>query len=249
MKLTLAEPRLLKESISIISELVNEARFKITTDSVQLIAMDPANVAMVIFRLLSSSFVEYEVKETTDLTLNLTNLKQILKRVGANDTLTLEISKENKLKVTMKGKGQKTFHLPILESDDREQKIPDLNFMISAKMPCSVLNDAIEDTDIVSDAATFVAEEKKLELRAEGDLSKVNVEIIADDDIKIITKELKEKVKAKYSLEYLKKMMAGSKLTNEVAIHFSKDYPIKIDYRAIDKIELSFILAPRVEEK
>jgi proliferating cell nuclear antigen len=249
MKLTLAEPKLLKESITIISELVNEARFSITTDAVELIAMDPANVAMVIFRLLSSNFVEYEVKEATEITLNLANLKQILKRAGANDTLTLEISKENKLKVIIKGKGQKTFHLPILESEEREQKVPDLSFLVTVKMPCSILNDAIEDADIVADAATFIADDKKLELRAEGDLSKVNVEIPGDEDVKIITHNIQEKVKAKYSLEYLKKIMAGSKLTDEVAIHFSKDYPIKLDYRAIDKVELSFILAPRVEEK
>jgi len=34
MKLTLAEPKYFKDSVSIISELVNEARFKITTDAI-----------------------------------------------------------------------------------------------------------------------------------------------------------------------------------------------------------------------
>jgi DNA polymerase III sliding clamp (beta) subunit (PCNA family) len=60
MKLTLAEPKYLKDSISIISELVNEARLKITPDFIEIIAMDPANVAMVVFKLLSSAFVEYD---------------------------------------------------------------------------------------------------------------------------------------------------------------------------------------------
>ena len=47
MKLSLAEPTYLKESISIISDLVSEARFKVTPDAIELVAMDPANVAMV----------------------------------------------------------------------------------------------------------------------------------------------------------------------------------------------------------
>jgi len=63
MKLTLAEPKYLKDSISIISDLVNEARFKINKDAIELVAMDPANVAMVIFRLFSSCFTEYDVKK------------------------------------------------------------------------------------------------------------------------------------------------------------------------------------------
>ena len=56
MRLTLAEPKYLKESVSIISELVNEARFNINQDAIELVAMDPSNFAMVIFKLLSSAF-------------------------------------------------------------------------------------------------------------------------------------------------------------------------------------------------
>ena len=37
MRLTLTEPKYLKDSISIISELVNEARFKVTKESIELV--------------------------------------------------------------------------------------------------------------------------------------------------------------------------------------------------------------------
>ena len=77
MKLVLIEPKYLKESIAIISELVNETRFKITPQAIELVAMDPANVAMVIFKLPSSSFSEYDVKYTIELGINLNNFKQI----------------------------------------------------------------------------------------------------------------------------------------------------------------------------
>src|SRR3990167_8721105 len=93
MKLSLAEPTYLKESVSIISELVNEARFRITKDAVELVAMDPANVAMVIFKLLSSAFVEYDLKEKVELSINLDNLKKILRRSAPTDTVTLETDK------------------------------------------------------------------------------------------------------------------------------------------------------------
>ena len=94
MRLTLAEPKYLKESISIISELVNEARLKIGKDGIELVAMDPANVAMVIFKLLSSSFTEYHVKEDTQMAINLQNLKQILKRIKPSPE-AIDFDKEN----------------------------------------------------------------------------------------------------------------------------------------------------------
>jgi len=246
MKLTLAEPGYLKDSISIISELVNEARFKITPDAIELVAMDPANVAMVIFKLLSSCFTEYDVTSETEIAINLNNLKQILKRAKPSDMLSLEVTAENKLQIKLKSKSTRTFSIPIIELDEREQKIPDLSFPISIETNSSILNDAIEDVDIVAESVTLTAEKDKIVIAAEGDLSKANIEINADDDTKI-TADTSDKIKSKYSIEYLKKMMAGSKLTSNVVMHFNKDYPLKMEYKVVDKLLLAFILAPRVE--
>ena len=102
MRLTLAEPKYLKDSISIISDLVNEGNFKIDSSGIEMIAMDPANVAMVIFKLLSSAFIEYDVKEEINIAVNLSNMKQILRRAKPSDTLTLELDQKNKLKIHLK---------------------------------------------------------------------------------------------------------------------------------------------------
>tara|TARA_Y100000310_G_scaffold342276_1_gene444805 strand:+ start:999 stop:1742 length:744 start_codon:yes stop_codon:yes gene_type:complete len=245
MKLTLAEPKYLKDSIGIISELVNEAKFKITPDAMELIAMDPANVAMVIFKLLSSCFTEYDVKQDTELSLDLGNLKQILRRAGANDMLSMEIV-ENRLKLQLKGKSTRTFSLPLIDTEDKEQKVPDLTFPASVKTNTSIFNNAIEDVDIVAESITFEADKTTFTLNGESDLSNANIMIPADEDT-AITLEGEEKVKSKYSVEYLKKIMDASKLTDNVSIQFNKDYPLKLDYIVVDKLQLSFILAPRVE--
>jgi len=245
MKLTLAEPSYLKESISIISDLVTEARFKVTKDSLELIAMDPANVAMVIFKLLSSAFTEYNVKDDVHLAINLSSLKQILRRSKANDMLTLELE-ENKLKIKLKSNTTRTFYLPLIELEEKEQKIPDLKFPTDILLPCSVLSDAVEDASIVAESLAFEAEEKKMNITAEGDLSHVKIEITEDDNSKIKV-EGSSKIRAKYSIEYLKKMIGAAKLAENVSIKFNKDYPLKLEFKQLDKVMLSFILAPRVE--
>ncbi|MBW2974510.1 proliferating cell nuclear antigen (pcna) [Candidatus Woesearchaeota archaeon] len=244
MKLTLAEPAYLKESINIISDLVNEARFKINKDAMELIAMDPANVAMVIFKLLSSCFTEYDVKEETEIAVNLGNLKQVLRRVSSNDMLSLELTDNTKLSIKLKGNTTRTFNLPIIELEEKEQKIPDLKFPIKITMPSTTLTGVIEDADIVAESVTFDVEKGKFTIHAAGDLSQAKIEIKEGEDIRI---EAEEKVKAKYSIEYLKKMIGASKLSENVEVMFNKDYPLKLDFKAVDKLLLSFILAPRVE--
>ncbi len=243
MRLTLAEPKFLKESISIISELVTETQFKITPESISIIAMDPANVAMVIFKLLSSSFIEYDVKEDTNITINLSNLKQVLRRAKPNDQLTLEIE-ENKLKTILKGKSTRTFYLPLIETENKEQKIPELNFEATITTTSTTISEAIEDVDIVGESVTFTVEENKLTITSTGDLSKATVEIEADEDTKIITKG---KQKSKYSIEYLKKMIQGAKIADKAIIKLSNEYPLRMEFTVLNKVQLAFILAPRVD--
>jgi proliferating cell nuclear antigen len=246
MKLTLAEPKYLKDSISIISDLVTEGRFKVNKNSMELVAMDPANVAMVVFKLLSSAFIEYDVKKDVELAVNLNDLKQVLRRIKGNDTVSLRLTEDNKLEVTLRSNNVRTFSLPILEFEEKEQKVPELNFPVSITTASSNLSDAIDDVDIIAESASFICEPQKFILSAEGDLSKAKVELKHDDETNVVS-DVNDRVKAKYSIEYLKKMVAGGKLAGQVKIQFNNDYPLKLEYKEVDKMMLSFILAPRVE--
>lgn len=246
MKLTLAEPKLLKDSISIISDLVSEVRFSISADAIELVAMDPANVAMVIFKLLSSCFAEYEVKDAKGIAINLNDLKQVLRRVKPDDTLTIE-QKDGKIVLTAKsakGGSTRKFSLALIDLEEREQKVPSLEFKAKVSLAAERLNEAVEDADIVGESVSFAAEQKKLLISAAGDLRKADVEIAAD---KQTTIEASEKVKSKFSTEYLKKMIQGSKLADSVTLRLGENYPIKIEYTLVDKLQLAFILAPRVD--
>ncbi len=244
MKLTLAEPKLLKDSISIIADLVTEAQFKITPDAIELIAMDPASVAMVTFKLLSSSFEEYDVKEEQTIALNLNNVKQVLKR-ATNCKITLELL-EDKLKFIMKGKSTKTFMLPLIEIEESERKMPNLNFEATVVTNSAVLTEAIEDMDIIGESVSLETDKNKFKVSSKGDMSKADVEIDSDDDTKIVSEG---KFKSKYSIEYLKKMIQGAKLAPKVSLQFANDYPLKVEYKVLNKMQLVFILAPRVENE
>ncbi|MEK6875002.1 MAG: proliferating cell nuclear antigen (pcna) [Nanoarchaeota archaeon] len=246
MKLTLIDPAYLKDSIAVISELVNEARFKITKNSIELVAMDPANVAMVVFKLLASCFSEYTLEKDTEICIDLNNLKQILRRVKPSDQLTLSLEEDNMLHIILASSSTRTFSVPIIEMDKREQRVPQLDLPVSIKMLCNTLNDAIEDVGIVAESVAFTAHPDKLVIRAEGDLSKANVDIPASKDTIITTSH--ERLRARYSIEYLKKMMNGSKLAETVEISFNQDYPLRLDYKVVDRVLLAFILAPRVED-
>lgn len=246
MKLVLAEPRYFKDSISIISELVTEAKFKAGPGGLELVAMDPANVAMVVFKLLSSSFTQYSVTEPEEVAINLNNLKQILRRAKGDDMLTLETTEDNKLKIQLKSNTTRSFSIPTLDLEDKEQRVPELQFPLAIHTTSEILAEAIEDVSVVAESVTFLGDKEQLSVKAEGDLSKAFIEIKNDESTTIKT-DSADKLKAKYSLEYLKKMIAGGKLSDTVSLYFNTDYPLKLEYKVTDRLLLSFILAPRVD--
>jgi len=242
MRLVLTESRLLKDGIGIISELVNEVRFKIDKNKIEMIAMDPANVSLVVFRLLSPAFAEYDVPNNEELAVSLDNLKQVLRRAKPSDTIILELDKDkNRLKVQLAGEHTRIFNLALIDIDEQEQKIPELNFPLQIKMASYILDEAIEDMGVVAESVALKADSGKFIITSEGNISSAKVEFANVSFPKKVGDAC-----AKYSLEYLKKMVKGSKLSDDVLIQFNDDYPLNLEYSLVDKMQLIFILAPRV---
>jgi len=246
MKLILSEPKLLIDSITVISELVNEVQFKIDKDKITVIAMDPANVAMVAYTLLSSAFTEYQIEAPLVLSVSLDSLKAVLRRSKPSDTLKLEFDKEkNRLKIQIKGTSTRTFSLSLIDIEEKKQKIPELKFPLKIETPSAVFDESINDMDIISESVALAVKDGKFIVKAASNLSEARVEITADDHT-TITSSSTEEVMSKYSLEYLKKIIKGSKLASKAVIQFSQNYPLKVEYTVQDRLSMQFILAPRV---
>ena len=242
MKLTIADPRYLRDSISVISELVNEVSIKFDKDGMEIIAMDPANVAMVVFRLLSSAFVEYDIKQDISFNVNLENFKQILKRAKPNDNISLDLDEDlNRLNISLIGDSKRNFSMSLLDAGDKEQKVPSLNFSAKILINSLNFNELIEDMGIVGESVNFEVKDGKLIVHSDGNFGSGKAEVLTSGDTKI------EGVgKARYSLEYLRKIAKGGKLSDNIILEFSKDYPLKVEYKVVDKLVLATILAPRV---
>ncbi len=244
MKLLLAEPRLLKESINIISELVNEVTLKVSKEKIELLSMDPANVAMVDFKLLAPAFVEYDVKKPVSLSVSLEGLKAILKRSKPTDAVQLSLDEDrNRLNVDLVGDTKRSFTLSLLNIDENEVNIPKLSYAAKVELPSSKLDEAVEDMNVIAESVAFVAEPNKFTVKCESNLSDAKVDLSGADTLVELSED---KSSSKYSIEYLKKMVAGCKVADTAVLQFGNDYPLRIEFLVLDKLKLGFILAPRV---
>jgi len=240
MLLKLDDPRLLTDAINIISELVQEVRIKVNKYGLSITAIDPANVALVTFKIPESAFSDLSVGEE-ELGVNLSDLKAILGRASAGSKLIIQ-KEENKLKIDILGKAKRTFGLSLIKIDSEEKQAPSLEFNSKVEISSTSLAEAIEDAGIVADSCTIQTLENPAAfiIEAKGPLNSSRVDF-SNDECKLSGKD-----NSKYSLEYLQKFMKAKKLTDKATLHFSTDYPCKLDFKS-SQFELNFILAPRVE--
>ena len=238
MLFKLENPLLLSKVIDLISDLVTDVRIKVNDFGLSITAMDPANVAMVNFRLPKSSFSQFETDEEV-LGVNLDNLKRILKRCGSGSSLLLE-KKESALHIQIQDRIKRNFTLSLIDIDSEDKEMPNLEFSSKVELNSIDLIDSIEDSLVVADACAFIIEDGKFIIEAKGlDSSRSE---FSGDEAKIEA----ENCKSKYSLEYLTKFVKGAKLCEKTTLNFANDHPLKINLKT-DQMALSFILAPRVE--
>lgn len=245
--LKLSEPRILNGCVNILADFITEANFSFQKEGIKLVAMDPANISMVVLNILPSAFTEYNVQEPEELTVNLENLRQALKRAKPTDSISLTTEK-NKLKLTISGKSTKRFFIPLLERESKERKIPALDFMSTVEIDAAEFRDYIDDLSIASEAAVFEVDKNTFNLSAGDTGSKVTVELTKGTDA-LLQIAAKDHVHSIYSVEYLKKMARAAALADTVTVQLSSDYPLRLDFRSLNRLQMSFILAPRIENK
>jgi proliferating cell nuclear antigen len=242
-KITVAFPELLKTNFSMITNLVNEVSLVFDKNKLSVIAMDNANIAMVIFELLKTSALEWDINKKFKIGINTSTLHTILTDANSQDMITISFCDEKNVSIKIKGQLTRSFKIPIIELEDFDVKIPKLEFNVKALTSPKLLRLMVKGADKTSESITFQGEKEKIYFTAKGDLSEFNAKIGVDE----ASINHEEDSKSKYSIEYLKKIFAKNKLYKETEICFSKDYPLRVNYHLKDKCNLIFILAPRVE--
>ena len=238
MILKLDRPKLLSDAIAIISEIVTEVRIKLLEDGMSIVAVDPANVAMVVFKFPKESFSQYEAGGEA-WGVNLADLKLVLRRASSSSSIVFE-QDENQLKISIFDKVKRVFNMSLIDVDSEDKDEPKLEFACKVEMPSEQFSQAVEDCAVVADACSLIAGEGFFMIEGIGALNSARAEFSGDEA------QISGIGKSKYSLEYLMKFIKAGKISEKVIVNFSDDYPLRLDFPG-EKMGVGFVLAPRVE--
>ncbi len=238
MKVKIEKPANLAKAIEIISDIVTEVKINVNEFGMSINAIDPSNVSMVSFKLPKSAFTEFET-DSEVLGVNIDDLKKILKRCGVRSVLTLE-KVENQLQIDIQDRIQRNFSLNLIEIDSEDKQMPELQYTTIVTIDSEDFISCIEDAVVVSDACSFETANEKFIIQAK-DTNSAKSEF--DPSIAQIEGE---SACSRYSLDFLQKFLKAAKISPKTKINFASNHPLRLDFTQ-DHMEISFILAPRVE--
>lgn len=233
----------LKDSIEILSVMIDEAKFKLTPEGISARAVDAANVAMVSFDLAKDAFESYEATEG-ELGIDLKKLNGVMEMANKDDNIELELDETaHKLVVRMRGLAY-TMSLLDPSSIRKEPKVPTLDLPARIVIRGEAIKRAIKAGEKVSDYMSMGVKGDVFFMEAEGDTDKVLVEMTKDKLIDIKPAE----AKALFSLDYLSDMSKTMGKVSEVTLNIGTDYPLKVAFKfAEGHGNAEYMMAPRVE--
>ncbi|MFW9882523.1 MAG: proliferating cell nuclear antigen (pcna) [Candidatus Thorarchaeota archaeon] len=251
--LKLENSRILKGIVETLASIIDETEFRVTPKDFTISAMDPSRICLLKLSIKKENFDGYICAKESKVGLNLDDLDKILKRSAANDSVEIEFNEaDQKIKIKMQREGMsrsRTFSLALLDIEIEE--IP-MDNLLRIEYPSrwviepEFLVEAIKDAEIYSEILNITAEEGQgLIFSSMGQIGEMEYDLGEDD---LIENDISGTSSGAYSLTFLKAILKIASITEKLEISLKTDHPLKMNFNLLEGGELSYFLAPRVEE-
>lgn len=233
----------LKEILTVLSVLVDEAKFNITENGIEIKAVDPAHVAMVKLSIDKSAFENYNATEI-ELGIDIAKLTEFSRLNNATDTVIIEHDeKTNKLICRC---NNLTRRMALVETEGfTDPKLPELKLPVEVIIKTAELNSGIKASESIADHITIKVTPNGFELTSEGETDSVELRLTIDMLERL---DCKDEVKSLFSLDYFTSMIRSVISSEMVTMHLGTDCPIKLEFDiAGGDGNVEFMLAPRIE--
>lgn len=246
VKFVFPDAREWKYIIESISTIVDEANFVLSPDGLKLRALDAGRVAMVELYIPANLFKEYNVEQNTKIGVTLEDLNNILKRAKKEDEVWFE-SYAGRLIITLAGRVERRFKLPITDISGQELPEPKLNLTVAAKMMSDTFKDVLEDAELVSETVKIRAEGENLWFISRGDRGEVESKLSIETG-GLIEMDANEKAEAVYGLDFLEKIISKAhKVSDILGLRFATNMPLELTFEIAGGGTLKYLIAPRME--
>lgn len=227
--------------MEVASKLLNEVKLECDNDGLRFSGLDKSHICFFNVDFHRQYFEEYNCPTPESLIVDSQEFLEVLKRMKNDDRLIIE-SNEYHLRILFLGEATRTFNLRLIDSDYDTPSMPGLEYPnTDVDVPFSEWIDYLKDCSLYDNKVNVKMREDQLGLSISGD--KGSYESWYD-----VGEDGLETVQSTFSLEYLQKFNALSRISNFLLISLGKDMPLTIKIKDLaETLKVTLLLAPRIE--
>ena len=218
-----------------LKNILDDANLTFTPTHIYMQGMDGTHALLVELNIDKEWFDYYEVDEEDDhenfglhcetffKIINCLNEDQYIELVweGGDDKMSISFRGGNSI--------SKEFELNRIEMDLETMEIPEVEYQADICIKSKEFSELIKELSIFNDTVQVQCTEEKIELLASGTLGSMTA-IIKEDDIISYAIEEDTELTLNYGLSFLDRVCNFNKLSSDIYIHYSVEYPMKINY-------------------
>jgi proliferating cell nuclear antigen len=146
-----------------------------------------------------------------------------------------------------KGAFDHFFELNLIDVDEDSLGIPEVDYDVEFTIESKKLVEVLSELNTFGQDLNIKCSETVVELNANGDSTKLKVNIPVDDLEEYAISE-GEELDISFSLSHLCKMCLSMKMSSTINVAISSMYPMSLIYNLGDESKVTFYVAPKVSD-
>ena len=258
MKLTVAVKHKIDILVAIFQLLKNcssVVRLEFLSEYFFIQGMDKSHVCLFNIQINKNWFSSYEATVPMNVTIDSNSLYTILSRSQenntlvitadiSNDCLNIELLSSTDNTPAVKNDFNRYFQLPVLDLEQDTLMVPTIEYDADFSLNTKQLYELTSQLILFGEILEITCSENGIHLNTSGEHGKMTVDIPIDDLSEFTISE-GEELQLSYSLNYIHKMCLTTKLSKDIEISISNDYPIRLKYDLGDESYVVFFVAPK----
>jgi len=224
------------------------------TERMYVQGMDASSISIFEIQLLKGWFDTYEVSQNVRIGVHSTILYKVLNARDIGQSLNITYNEDNNnilcIHFTSQNKElfNKSFEIPLMDIETDMMGIPELDCQAKLLLNSISFANIIGQLQMFGNNVQFICSEEEITLCSiSQETGKMTVTIPMEDIDTFAIYD--EKVNVSYTLTYLNKMCMYSKMSKNVEIKLTNDYPMKLTYILDDnESKITFYMAPKINE-
>lgn len=216
----------------LLSSITNEVDIHFKDTGIFIQGMDTGHVCLFELNLKNTWFESYEVENEIICGINLTIFHKVLSCWKEGQTITITKTKEDKLNFCFEDeKLSKCFEMGLFDFDIEMLQIPDVEYDVDVNLNSKMINSLISEMDAFGEVVEINCEEDSINFKTKQNIHETQVENkLKMEDLESYSIIEDGSITLDFSLQYLMNIVQFSRISKDVDIYISENYPLKFKY-------------------